>query len=145
MSHSKRASRVWQRMEQMFGAALNAAYPLGMTDAMAQVVDRLEDQSVKDGLARMKGMRRPPTLMEFQRVMDSTPAVQVRPNPMMALVAYATKNLSLTDRQLRSPWTFLYEGDARAGSMSFVICGVRIPADLAEGRDEITVPVEALT
>ena len=145
MNHSKRAIRVWQRMEQMFGSTLNAAYPLGMTDAMAQVVDRLDDQAVKDGLGRMKAMRRPPTLMEFQRVMDSTPAPQTAPSPMYALVTYAVKHLHLTERQLRETWTYLYDGDARAGSLSFAIRGVRIPGDSAAGREEIIVPVDMVT
>lgn len=145
MNHSKRAVRVWQRMEQVFGPTLNASYPLGMTDAMAQVVDRLDDQAVKDGLGRMKAMRRPPSLMEFQRVMDSAPATQTAPSPMYALVAYATKHLALTDRQLRDPWTFLHEGEARSGSLNFAVRGVRIPADETKGRAAITVSVENLT
>jgi hypothetical protein len=132
-------------MEQMFGPALNASYPKGMTESMAQVVDRSADEAVKEGLARMKSMRRPPTLVEFQRVMDSTPSPQATRNVMNELVAYATKHLSLTSRQLREPWTFVFEGDARANTVAFIIQGVRIPADHDAGKPEIMLHVQTLS
>ena len=144
MKLSKRAERVWQRLEQIFGDDLRMAYLSGMTEAMAQVVDRVDDETVKDGLARIKLMRRPPNLREFSDAMSSTPAPQARPNLMPALVAYATKHLNLTARQLRDPWTWVYEGDPRPGSQYFGIRGVRIPADNDEGRAEIILPVDVL-
>lgn len=144
MTHSNRANRVWLRLEQMFGDDLRTAYLSGMTDAMAQVVDRVDDQAVKDGLARIKGMRRPPNLREFSEAMGSMPAPLSQPSPMAALTAYATKHLNLTDRQLRSPWTWTHEGSARSGSTHFAITGVRIPADEVEGRAEIVLPVDVL-
>ena len=144
MTHSNRANRVWLRLEQMFGDDLRMAYPSGMTEAMAQVVDRVDDETVKDGLARIKLMRRPPNLREFSEALSSTPAPQARPNLMPALVAYATKHLNLTARQLRDPWTWVYEGDPRPGSQYFGIRGVRIPADNDEGRAEIILPVDVL-
>lgn len=144
MNLSTRANRVWQRMEQLFGPALNAAYPTGMSDAMAQVVDRVDNDAVKAGLAKMKQMRRPPSFMEFQGLMESTPLPQPKPSPMAALTAYATKHLNLTERQLRSPWTWTHEGSARSGSTHFAITGVRIPADEVEGRAEIVLPVDVL-
>ena len=144
MKLSKRAERVWQRLEQIFSDDLRMAYPSGMTEAMAQVVDRVDDETVKDGLARIKLMRRPPNLREFSEAMSSTPAPQARPNLMPALVAYATKHLNLTARQLRDPWTWVYEGDPRPGSQYFGIRGVRIPADNDEGRAEVILPVDVI-
>ena len=144
MKLSKRAERVWQRLEQIFGDDLRMAYPSGMTEAMAQVVDRVDDETVKEGLARIKLMRRPPNLREFSEALSSIPAPQARPNLMPALVAYATKHLNLTARQLRDPWTWVYEGDPRPGSQYFGIRGVRIPADNDEGRAEIILPVDVL-
>ena len=144
MKLSKRAERAWQRLEQIFSDDLRMAYPSGMTEAMAQVVDRVDDETVKDGLARIKLMRRPPSFMEFQALLSSTPHAPQRPNLMPALVAYATKHLNLTARQLRDPWTWVYEGDPRPGSQYFGIRGVRIPADNDEGRAEIILPVDVL-
>ena len=144
MNLSTRASRVWARMEQLYGASLIGAYPAGMTEAMAQVVDRVDNETVKEGLAKMKQLRRPPSFMEFQALLSSTPHAPQRPNLMPALVAYATKNLNLTARQLRDPWTWVYEGDPRPGSQYFGIRGVRIPADNDEGRAEIILPVDVL-
>jgi len=145
MNLSRRAARVWARLEQIFGPALNAAYPLGMSEGMAQVVDRAEDEAVKDALMRIKAMRRPPSVIEFQALMEGTPQTQSKPNIMPALVAYATKNLSLSENQLKAPWTWLYEGHPFPGSMFFAIRGVRIPADEKEGRGEIVLTAEVLS
>ena len=143
MKLSPRANRVWLRLEQMFGDDLRIMHPNGMADAMAQVVDRVDDETVKEGLMRIKGMRRPPNLREFSEAMDSIPLVSA-PNLMPALVAYAMKNLNLTEAQYTQPWTWLHEGDARPGSTTFRILGARIPGDPQNQREEIFVPISVL-
>jgi hypothetical protein len=145
MKLSPRADRVWQRMEQIFGDNLRVMHPNGMSEAMAQVVDRVDDQAIKDGLARIKQMRRPPNLREFSEAMDSMPKPLASPDVMGRLVTYAMKNLNLSEAQYTRPWTWLYEGDSRPGTVFFAIKGVKIPGDPDRGRAEIVLPVDVLS
>jgi len=145
MKISPRAERVWLRMEQLFGDNLKLLHPTGMPDSWAQVVDRVDDQTVKEGLARLKHFRRPPSLREFSEVMDSTPKPLVSPDVMGRLVTYAMKNLNLSEAQYTRPWTWLYEGDSRPGTVFFAIKGVKIPGDPDRGRAEIVLPVDVLS
>jgi hypothetical protein len=145
MKISPRAERVWLRMEQLFGDNLKLLHPTGMPDSWAQVVDRVDDQTVKEGLARLKHFRRPPSPREFSEVMDSLPTPASAPNLMPRLVDYAMKNLNLTQQQYGVPWTWVYEGDSRPGSSHFAIRGVRIPSDPQAGRAEIFLPIEVIS
>lgn len=144
MKPSARADRAWQRLVQIFGNAIEDMYPNGIPADWAQVIDRVDDATVREGLATIKTFRKPPTFAQFQAAMSSTPAAPPAPNPMPALVAYATKNLHLTETQLRQPWKWLYAGDSRPGSQHFGIVGVVIPADFDTGAAAITLHVDAL-
>jgi hypothetical protein len=143
MKLTPRAERVWKRMVQMFGDKLTGMHPRGMPLAMAQVVDRVDDETVINGLSVMNGMKQPPGIEEFQRVMSSTPAVTANPNRMPALTAYVVANCRLTPYQTRHPWTWLGQGNSREKSQNFGIVGVRIPDD-PDGTPGFTVDMAVL-
>jgi len=143
MNLTPRADRVWKRMVQMFGENLTAMYPRGMPSAMAQTVDRVDDATVIDGLSVMRGMKQPPGIEEFQRIMSSAPAPTAAPNRMAALTAYVMANYRLTPHQTRHPWTWLGQGNPREKSQNFAVVGVRIPDD-PDGTPGFTVDMAVL-
>lgn len=145
MKPSARADRAWQRLIQIFGEAMQARHPDGIPADWAQVIDRVDDSTVREGLATIKTFRKPPTFAQFQAAMSSTPAAPPAPNPMPAMVAYVIANYRLSGHQLRSQWTWLYGGDSRPGSQNFGIVGVRIPSDADEGKPELTVHMSEMT
>lgn len=144
MNLTPRAERVWKRMVQMFGDKLTGMYPRGMPLAMAQVVDRVDDATVINGLSAMNGMKKPPGIDEFQQVMSSTPATSASPNRMPALTAYIMANYRLTPYQTMTPWTWLAQGNPREKTQNFGVVGVRIPDDPDTGAPGFTVDMAVL-
>ena len=144
MNLSDRAHRAWKRMQQMFGDKLTAAHPHGMPYAMAQVIDRVNNEAVVAGLAEMSCMKHPPTISEFERIMGSTPAPTATPNRMVLLTAYVMANYRLTPHQTRHPWTWLGQGNPREKSQNFGIVGVRIPDDPDTDTPGFTVDMAVL-
>ena len=143
MSISPRAERAWQRMVQMFGEKLTTLHPRGMPAAMAQVIDRVDNDTVVRGLAEMAQMRQPPSVADVAQVMSSAPAVASNPIRMPALTAYVMANYRLTPHQTRHPWTWLGQGNPREKSQNFAIVGVRIPDD-PNGTPGFTVDMAVL-
>ena len=143
MSISPRAERAWQRMVQMFGEKLTTLHPRGMPAAMAQIIDRVDNDTVVRGLAEMAQMRQPPSVADVAQVMSSTPAPTANPNRMAALTAYVMANYRLTPHQTRHPWTWLGQGNPREKSQNFGIVGVRIPDD-PDGTPGFTVDMAVL-
>ena len=143
MSLSPRAERAWQRMVQMFGEKLTTLHPRGMPAAMAQIIDRVDNDTVIRGLAEMSQMRQPPSVADVAQVMSSTPAPTTAPNRMAALTAYVMANYRLTPHQSRHPWTWLGQGNPREKSTNFAIVGVRIPDD-PDGTPGFTVDMAVL-
>lgn len=143
MSISPRADRAWQRMVQMFGDKLTVLHPRGMPPAMAQVIDRVDNETVIRGLAEMGQLRQPPSVADVERVMSSTPNAAPNPNRMAALTAYVMANYRLTPHQTRHPWTWLGQGNPREKSTNFGIVGVRIPDD-PDGTPGFTVDMAVL-
>jgi len=144
MTLSPRADRAWQRMVQMFGDKLTTLHPRGMPAAMAQIIDRVDNETVVRGLADMGQMRQPPSVADVERLMSSTPAVTANPNRMPALTAYVVANCRLTPYQTRHPWTWLAQGNPREKSQNFGVVGVRIPDDPDTGTLGFTVDMAVL-
>ena len=144
MNLTPRAERVWKRMVQMFGDKLTGVYPRGMPLAMAQVVDRVDDATIINGLSVMNGMKQPPGIEEFQRIMSSTPVTSASPNRMPALTAYVMANYRLTPYQTMTPWTWLAQGNPREKTQNFEVVGVRIPDDPDTGAPGFTVDMAEL-
>lgn len=144
MNLTPRAERVWKRMVQMFGEKLTGMYPRGMPLAMAQTVDRVDDETVINGLSVMNGMKQPPGIEDFQRILSSTPSTVINPNRMPALTAYIMANYRLTPHQTRHPWTWLGQGNPREKSQNFGIVGVRIPDDPDTDTPGFTVDMAVL-
>lgn len=143
MNISPRADRAWQRMVQLFGDKLTTLHPRGMPAAMAQIIDRVDNDTVIRGLAAMAEMRQPPTAADLAQVMSSAPTVASNPNRMPALTAYIMANYRLTPHQTRHPWTWLGQGNPREKSQNFGIVGVRIPDD-PDGTPGFTVDMAVL-
>ena len=144
MTLTPRADRAWQRMVQMFGDKLTVLHPRGMPPAMAQIIDRVDNETVIRGLAEMGQMRQPPSVADVERVMSSTPSTVINPNQMAALTAYVVANYRLTPHQTRHPWTWLGQGNPREKSQNFGIVGVRIPDDPDTDMPGFTVYMEVL-
>ena len=144
MTLTPRADRAWQRMVQMFGDKLTVLHPRGMPAAMAQVIDRVDNETVIRGLAEMGQMRQPPSVADVERVMSSTPNAAPNPNRMAALTAYVMANYRLTPHQTRHPWTWLGQGNPREKSQNFGIVGVRIPDDPDTDTPGFTVDMAVL-
>ena len=144
MTLTPRADRAWQRMVQMFGDKLTVLHPRGMPPAMAQIIDRVDNETVIRGLAEMGQMRQPPSVADVERVMSSTPNAAPNPNRMAALTAYVMANYRLTPHQTRHPWTWLGQGNPREKSQNFGIVGVRIPDDPDTDTPGFTVDMAVL-
>ena len=144
MTLSPRADRAWQRMVQMFGDKLTTLHPRGMPAAMAQIIDRVDNDAVVRGLAEMSQMRQPPSVADVQRVMSSVPAATASPNRMPALTAYIMANYRLTPFQTMTPWTWLAQGNPREKTQNFGVVGVRIPDDPDTGAPGFTVDMAVL-
>lgn len=133
MNLSDRAGRAWKRMQQMFGDKLAAAHPHGMPHAMAQVIDRVNNDAVVNGLAEMSRMKHPPTISEFERIMGSAPVEPPKPNMMGLLTQYVVDYCKPSLKQLQMPWTWKWNGAC--------ISSVEIPADGIKNGFSVSVDV----
>ena len=88
MTLTPRADRAWQRMVQMFGDKLTVLHPRGMPPAMAQIIDRVDNETVIRGLGEMGEMRQPPRVAEVERVLSSSPSTVMKPHRMPEETAY---------------------------------------------------------
>lgn len=140
---SPRADRAWQRLVQMFGQQMLTLYPRGMPDNMAQVIDRVDNETVVRGLAALSQLNRTPTVADVAQAMSSTPAAAPSRNRMGDLTAYIMQNYRLTGYQTRTPWTWLAQGNPREKSQNFAVVGVRIPDD-PDGTPGFTVDMAVL-
>lgn len=130
---SDRANRVWLRMQQMFGDKLRAMYPAGMPHAMAQTVDRVDDDTVKNGLSAMSKMKQPPTGIQFEQVMGSVPAEPPKPNMMGLLTQYVVDYCKPSLKQLQMPWTWKWNGAC--------ISSVEIPPDGSKSGFSVSIDI----
>ena len=143
MSADNRVERFWLRLEQRFGDTLGVHYPQGIPSRVGDLVRSAENSQVKLVLSNLTNLRKPPTVREMEAAFGVMP-IEPRTNPMPALVGYVMRNFALSQRQVRTQWTWLYGGDPRPGSQHFGIVGVRIPADEEEGKPELTVRVDEM-
>ena len=110
MKLSDRAQRFWLRLEQLFGPSLNAMYPRGMPAAMAQNIDRVNNDAVVNALAAINDLKQPPGIDDVERLTSSISVAPTKPNRLGLMVAYVVNNYRLTREQRAAPWTWVQSG-----------------------------------
>jgi len=139
---STRAKRVWGKLQDWYGDALSQYGPFPPQD-WCEVIDDLTNAAMERAALseiRQKHLTFPPRFPEFESILARVgrPAVS-GPSMQDRLGDFVLKHRSLTDAQLRGPWTYLYRGHpGSAGdpkdalskpSIDFAVVGVVIPAD----------------
>jgi hypothetical protein len=124
---SARAARVWQRLTEWYGVRLAESYGATIPADWAEVVNDVDNDTVKRGLAiiRARYVQHPPTLPQFDQAMRPLGNMQkLGPSPSERLCAHIMKQHGdkLTLRQRARPWTYI-------GTPAGEISGVVIDAD----------------
>lgn len=133
---SRRASRVWRRLTQWYGARLAESFGPTCPEDWCDVIDRTDDERLEQALAtiRRDHLHHPPTLGEFEAAIPKRQHGEQR-SPASLLAEHAVKTLPLCPHQLARPWSYfgpVVEFQARKGrpySVSHPVPrGVVIPA-----------------
>jgi len=123
---SARAKRVWQRLEEWYGARLLESYGKDMPHDWSRLVDSTDNDTVKRGLAiiRSRYFDHPPTFPQFEQALRPAAMVNQGPSPGDILCAFVMKTYGsrLTAKQIRETWTYF-------GTPAGEITGVIVPAD----------------
>jgi hypothetical protein len=123
---SARSKRVWQRLEEWYGARLLESYGKDIPHDWSRLVDGTDNETVKRGLSiiRNRYLDHPPTLPQFEQAMRPAAAANHGPSPGDVLCAFVMKTYGsrLTAKQIRETWTYF-------GTAAGEIAGVIVPAD----------------
>jgi hypothetical protein len=108
---SARAKRVWTRMREWYGVRVVDQYGETPPPDWCKAVDQADDRTVQRGLSliRSRYVEHPPTLPQFEKVMQPPEGSGVRgPNEAVQLCEYVmkTRGNALTPLQVRTSWTY---------------------------------------
>lgn len=122
MPADPRASRVWKRMLQIYGARFTESYGEKPTEPWIAAIDDLTDQQIAFGIRQV--MRdtpiHPPTLGQFAKACNDMPVAQANKGPSLQeqLCAYVmvkhfrspplSPGPNDRQKQVAMPWTYLY-------------------------------------
>lgn len=105
---SRRASRVWTRLTQCYGARLADSYGPTCPPDWCEVIDRTDDERISQALmtVRRDHLHHPPTLGEFESAIPKRKHGTERVSAASALAAHAARHLPLCPHQLAQTWTY---------------------------------------
>lgn len=111
-SVSPRATRVWERLRQWYGARLAEQYGDEPPADWCEAVNTSTDDAIKLALrgVREKHVAHPPTLPEFEALLRKGAAARNTSHSAdfrAALVLHATSTRRLSDEQKALPWNWI--------------------------------------
>lgn len=107
-----RASRVWERLRQWYGARLAEQYGDEPPADWCEAVNTATDDVIKLALrgVREKHVAHPPTLPEFETLLRKGAAVRSTAHSVdyrLLMVEHAIRFCRLSDAQRASPWNWI--------------------------------------
>lgn len=119
MKPDVRATKLWKRLTQAYGARFTEAFGATPTDPWIEALDDLTDEQIAYGLriTMRESPIHPPTLGQFVQAIANMPIVRTDKGPTIQeqLCAYATLKLhdrvvagTMSDKAFSAPWTYVY-------------------------------------
>ena len=140
---SARAKRVWGKLQDWYGDALSQYGPFPPQDWCEVIDDELTNAAMERAALseiRNKHVTFPPRFPEFAVILARAGRPVLSGTCMQQrLCDFVLEHRTLTDAQLRAPWTYLYRGGSGGAgdpkdpltkpTIDFATVGVVIPAD----------------